>query len=146
MIRLQDNTKTTEEMMGQPEDGMGRCVWLSGWSRMSRKGYSIPQLEAIIAGSYVVVQVMAAALIWAAKNPTEEVFKQAAKLAIANELDKLWEAYYSTKSRAGFVAVVLAIAHYDLLATLNSGEYFPWIEISSNGKTYWREYPNRKHV
>jgi len=55
MIRLQDDPKTTEEMMGQSEDGMGRCVWLSGWSRMSRKGYSIPQLEAVMAGSYVVV-------------------------------------------------------------------------------------------
>ncbi|WP_335228487.1 hypothetical protein [Nostoc sp.] len=83
----------------------------------------------IIAESKIVTQSIAASLVWASLVPSEEIFEQAAILAVVNPIDELWSAYYSTASRKGFVGVVLAIVHYDLLIELNSGEYYPWIEV-----------------
>ncbi len=138
MIRMiQNEQETNKEEMGE----MGQ--WGKGWNRMNRQGYTVSQLEMIIAESGVETQAVAAALIWASKNPTEEVFEIAAKLARVNTVDELWAAYYSTASREVFVGTVLAIIHYDLLAELNNGEYYSWIEIKYEGNKYWRTYPNK---
>ncbi|MFN6475261.1 hypothetical protein [Nostoc sp. DedQUE07] len=119
--------------------------WGKAWNRMNRMGYSVSQLEMIIAESKVDTQLIAASLIWASLVPSEEVFEQTVKLALANPIDELWQAYYSAASRKGFVGVVLAIVHYDLLIELNSGEYYPWIEVIYKDKGYWRRHPNHKH-
>jgi len=143
------STNLGDKYDGQPcyldQLQMDQHNWLLAWSRMKRKQYSVSQLQAIIAESQTTIQLIAASLIWAEANPSEEVFEQAAKLAAASDLDDLWEAYYVTPSREGFVAVVLAIVHYDLLATLKVGEYFPWIQLIYKEKEYWRQYPKRKH-
>lgn len=118
--------------------------WAATWTRMNRKGYSVSELEMIIAECKIDTQLIAASLMWASVLPLEEVFEQAAKLAHANTIDELWEAYYSASTRKGFVAVVLAIVHYELLVELNSGEYYPWIEVVVKDKEYWRQYSNRK--
>lgn len=124
---------------------MSKWNWGKVWNRMNRQGYSVSQLEMIIAESKVDTQLIAASLIWASLIPSEEVFEQAAILAVVNTIDELWSAYYSATSRRGFVRVVLAIVHYDLLIELNSREYYPWIEVIYKDKGYWRRYPNHKH-
>lgn len=122
-------------------DDMGICSWGKAWNRMNRQGYSVSQLEMIIAESKVEAQLIAASLIWASLVPSEEVFELAAKLAAANTIDELWGAYYSAGSRKVFVAVVLAIVHYELLAEFKGERYCAWIEVIYEGNKYWRVYP-----
>ncbi|MEH2067882.1 MAG: hypothetical protein V7K47_06900 [Nostoc sp.] len=111
---------------------------------MNRQGYSISQLEMIIAECNIDNQLIAASLIWASLLPSEEVFKQAASLAVANDLEELWGAFHSIRTRQGFVAVVLAIVHYELLVGLEDGEYYPWIEVFAKEKEYWSRHSGRK--
>lgn len=141
MIRSMSEVAGSEETNVQEMGQMGK--WGKGWNRMKRQGYTVPQLEMIIAESNVETQSIAASLIWASMNPTEEVFELAAKLAGANTVDELWQAYYSTATRKVFVGTVLAIIHYDLLAELNDGEYYAWIEMKYEGNKYWRTYPSK---
>lgn len=123
---------------------MDKRNWLLGWKRMKRKAYTTLQLQAIIAESQDTGALLAAALLWAENEPCEEVFKQAADLVGASTLDELWEAFYVTSTRVGFVAVVLAIIHHEILATLNVGEYFARIEIVEKKGEFYRSYGARK--
>ncbi|MHC5755446.1 MAG: hypothetical protein ACYTXF_33355 [Nostoc sp.] len=142
MVRVIEDVESNQECDGSVEiDDMGICSWGKAWNRMNRQGYSVSQLEMIIAESKVEEQLIGASLIWASLTPSEEVFKLAAKLAGANTIDELWEAYYSAGSREGFVAVVLAIVHYELLAEFEGERYYAWIEVKYEGNKYWRVYP-----
>ncbi|MFN6474052.1 MAG: hypothetical protein RMY36_030855 [Nostoc sp. SerVER01] len=123
---------------------IGQHEWGKVWSRMNRQGYSVSQLEMIIAECKIENQLIAASLIWASLVPSEEIFKQAAELVAANDLEELWGAFYSIKTRKGFVAAVLAIVHYELLNGLEDGEYYPWIEVFAKGKEYWSRHSGRK--
>ncbi|MFN6475330.1 hypothetical protein [Nostoc sp. DedQUE07] len=141
MVRVIEDVEKNQDCGGSVKvEDMGICSWGKAWNRMNRQEYSIPQLEMIIAESKVEEQLIGASLIWASLTPSEEVFELAAKLAGANTIDELWGAYYSASSREGFVAVVLAIVHYELLAELEGERYYAWIEVKYEQGKYWRRY------
>lgn len=117
---------------------MDKRNWLLGRKRLLLKGYSKEQLEAIIANCSDMATLIGASLIWASSNPSEDVFEQAADMALVSSIDDLWSAYNTIGK--GFVAVVIAIVHYELLTKLEVGQYFPSIEIVEKNGEFFRKY------
>lgn len=121
-----------------------KLSWGKTWQRMSRKGYSVSQLETIMANTSDRKQLISASLLWAAATPSEKIFKQAAQLASSNTKDGLETAFQTASNRKNFVAASLALVHYDSLAKLKKGEYYPSIDISAKGKDVIRKSSSLK--
>ncbi|HLP88416.1 MAG TPA: hypothetical protein VK184_07480 [Nostocaceae cyanobacterium] len=130
---------------------MDKINWMNAWRRLKRKNYTKEQLQAIIGETQEAATLIAASILWTDQQArlgleviVEDIFHLAAELALSCNLDDLWEAFYSVQKREDFVAVVMAILHYELLVLLAPGQYYPWIDVAYEQGEFVRKYPKRK--
>lgn len=130
---------------------MDKINWMNAWRRLKRKNYTGEQLQAIIGETQEAATLIAASILWTDLQArlgleviVEDIFQRAAELASSCNLDELWEAFYVVQKREDFVAVVMAILHYELLVLLTPGQYYPWIDVAYEHGEFVRKYPKRK--
>jgi hypothetical protein len=118
--------------------------WLAAYARMCRQFSfeQVSELKFVLAHTNTVQQAFTAALRLADLIPCEFEFKEAMRLAQSTSLDELEAALYYEGDRSAYIALSIAIAHYELLKEAAKPYSYIGITIQvEDGKVrYYRKY------
>ena len=119
---------------------MQKYDWLRAYKRTAR--LTVNQLEQILASSYDMTQLIAAALRLADLVPCQDWFRKATALAQTSTMEQIESSLYYLKKKEEFVTSVLAMVHYELFGDFELGQWVARVEIIQADGQMYRRYTN----